>query len=704
MIINFDKAKKVAAGCLAMTSCGFALWVSQASGQAATTDVPVTLVRSNDQIATQNITGQQPATDYSQNDQGNYANLDQAQIDDQGDLNVNGWHATNASKDRQYHYIIAYDKTNNRELSRLDVTTNPVSRPDVRKVHNVYGATKSGFKVKFKLGQRIANLNQVQIISRYTDDVSGNGNPVDYWFAPITVDRSNRANLDGVTVANNQLVVSGWHATNLAANKPYHYVIVVDRTANGREVGRYLIKNPVSRPDVAKVLPNIDGARNAGFKAVFSLANLNLTHQLQIISRYSATADGNSDYVDYWFNPITSGNEANQGNLDGYSLASGKELTVNGWHATNLASLANNHFLILYDRTANRQAGQVLASAVSRPDVARVFPAIKMAGQSGFAGHFDLSKLQLIAGHTYAVVSRYSTSNQGNGSQGQCIDYWFAPFTLNQQGAWLDSVKMTTKGLQLAGWMASDQSINKTNAFAIVLNNGKEVARAKLNLQARPDVAKQSAQIYNSLNSGFSQLVEFNPTVINGTMQVILRFATSKDGNGNYVDLLNKQYSANDGVFDQISVSPNSIYVSGWHASNQSANKLYQWLIFVDQSGHELYRQRVFDINNARPDLAKNRAYILNAGQAGFKLGFSIPSQLQHHVVRIVHRITDDQGGNGNYVDLWSNPVDINAYAQRLVSRWQQIANGYAMPVSIAIQMADTGEIVNFTNVPVRPL
>lgn len=699
MIINFNRAKKVAAGCLAMSSCAFILWMSQANGQAATTtNTPVTLVQSNDPAATTAST--QDASNYNQNDQGNYANLDSAQIDDQGNLNVSGWHATNVSRNRQYHYIIAYDQTNNRELGRVNVTANPVARPDVQRVHNVYGANESGFKASFDLSQQIASLDQVQIISRYTGDAHGNGDAADYWFGPITVDRNNRANLDNVTVTNNQLVIAGWHATNLAANKPYHYVIVIDRTANGREVGRYLVKNSVSRPDVAKAFPGIGGARRSGFKATFSLANLNLTHQLQVVSRYSANATGNSNYVDYWFSPITNANEANQGHLDGYRLANGKELTVSGWHATNLAKLANNHFLILYDQTANRQVGQVLVSAVNRPDVAKACPAITMAGQAGFTGHFDLTKAQLFAGHTYAVVSRYSTSSQGNGSQGQYLDYWFTPFKLDQQGAWLDSVKMTANGLQVAGWMASDQSVNRPNAFVIVLNNGKEVARAKLNLVARPDVAKRLPQIYNSQNSGFSQLVKFKPNVINGIMQVLLRFAASQDGNSNYVDLLNQHYGSNDGAFDQISVSPNSIYVSGWYASDQSANKPYQWLIFVDQAGHELYRQQVLDVNNARSDLANNRAYILNAGQAGFKLGFNIPSQLQHQVVRIIHRITDDQAGNGNYVDFWSSPVDINAYAQRLVSRWQQIANSYAMPVSIAVQMADTGEIISFTNVP----
>ncbi|QZN93848.1 hypothetical protein KZE55_04815 [Limosilactobacillus panis] len=37
MLIDFNRAKKIAAGCLAMTSCGFVLWLSQTNSFAADT-------------------------------------------------------------------------------------------------------------------------------------------------------------------------------------------------------------------------------------------------------------------------------------------------------------------------------------------------------------------------------------------------------------------------------------------------------------------------------------------------------------------------------------------------------------------------------------------------------------------------------------------------------------------------------------------
>lgn len=704
MIINFDRAKKVATGCLAMGTCAFFLWVNQSAIRAdqVNTGQPT----SDTVTAVTNQPNDNPGTAVNQSsvdtqDQGNYACLDQEQVDSNGDLNVAGWHATNAAQGRQYHYLIAYDPVNHQEVSRQNVTENVIARPDVARTHNVYGAVRSGFKTTLKLGDRIAGLNQVQVISRYTDDVKGNGRSVDYWFAPVTINQNNNAHLDGVTTEKNYLRLTGWHATNLAANKPYHYIIVIDRTENNREVGRLLVRNPGNRPDVAKAYPDVRGAAHSGFSAYFPLNELNLNHQLQVISRYSGANDGNSDYVDYWFGPITSGNKVNQGYLDSYDLSSGHQLTVTGWHLTGLAGLESHHFLILFDQTTNQQVGQVAPVVINRPDVARAFPGINQAAYAGFTANFALNRVHLVAGHTYAVVSRYSTDSAGNGDQGQYTDCWLAPFTLNHHGAaWLDSIKMTDNGLRVAGWLASDQSLNKPYPYVIVLNDDKEIDRSPLTLTDRPDVGRRYRQVYHSQKSGFSAFIKLNPAQVTGHLRMILRFSGRADGNSDYLDLLDQSLASNDGHFDVVTVNQNRLYVSGWHASDQSAGKPYQWLIFVDQDGHELYRQRVLDINNPRPDLANKRSFILGAGQAGFKLGFTIPNQLHHHTVRVIHRYTDDPQGNGNFVDWWSGPVAIDPWGQQLRNQWQSVINTFRLPVSIAVQDANTGEVVNYSNVP----
>lgn len=660
MLIDFNRAKKIAAGCLAMTSCGFALWLSQTNSFAAdNTPAPVVVAdqqaRPSQTAPAKSQTTPAQSTNYDHADQGNYANLDSAQINDQGQLTVSGWHATNAAKDRPYHYIIAVNKATNQEIGRQNVTDQAVTRTDVQRVHNVYGADQSGFNTSFKLGKGLAKLNQVQIVSRYTNDAQENGNAVDYWFAPVTIDRNNRANLDGATVAKGQMVINGWHATNLAAGKGHHFIIVLDRTSN-QEVARQLV-TPVKRPDVAKAFPGIAGADESGFTVKIPLTKLNLNHQLQVISRYAGASDGNSDYVDYWFSPITSGNQFSQGYLDSFNLSDGHHLTFSGWHVDNLSGFENNHYAILYDLTARRQVAVVNTTTVNRPDVVRALPNVTGAAQSGFNGQFDLTKASLISGHSYAVVSRYSTSDQGNGDQGQYNDFWSAPVVLNQRASWLDSVKMSKQGLQIAGWMVSDAALAKKYPYVIVLNNGKEIKRAKLTLTNRPDVAARYSQVYNSAQSGFATTVPLDLGTANGTLKLILRFSNDAAGNGNFDDQYSPDYATNAGAFDQINITANSIYVSGWHASNQAVNKPYQFLIFVDQNGHELYRQEVLDKNRARTDVANAFPAIYNSGQSGYQLAFGMPNQLRNQNVRIIHRFTDDKLGNGNYVDYTSGPV-----------------------------------------------
>lgn len=670
--VDFHHAKKLAMSALAMTSCGFILWLNQVNGQAADNQ-PATVATDqlvntesttgSSQQATPDTTSQNSSVDV--NDHGNYANLDSQQINDQGQLVATGWHATNESAGRDYHYLIAYDMTNNREIARQNIsgTDNVVRRPDVQRAHNVAGAGQSGFKVTFDLSKVLANTDAVQLVSRYSSDPQGNANNVDYWFAPITVNRSNYASLDGATATDGKLTLTGWHASNQAADKPYHYIIVLDRTT-GREVARQVVSERVKRPDVAKALPGIEGAGQSGFTVSFDLNRFNFNHQLQVLSRYSATQDGNSNYLDYYFAPITSGSNVNAGAVDRIDWSNLAAVSISGWHANDAAQFEPNHFLILFDNTANRQVAVAKVSNNQRSDVAKAYPGIKMAGQSGFTGGFDLTKASLTGGHSYAIVSRYSTSDQGNGGAGSYTDYWSAPVTLNQHQSNIDSIRMTTTGLQVSGWMASDYSTSSPYAYVIILNNGHEIARQALTLTDRPDVAKVMSSIYNSRQSGFSTLVKFDPTQVTGNLQVILRFSSDKAGNSQYDDQYSQNYASNQGWFDQTALKGNQVVVSGWHASNQSASHKYHWLIAVDQNGHELGRWQVTNANQARPDLATAVGYILNSDHSGFNITFNVTDNMQHKVIRLIDRLTDDPAGNGNAIDVYSNGVSINSGAQ----------------------------------------
>ena len=480
-------------------------------------------------------------------DNGNYGYLDAAQVVNNNDLHISGWQATNQAAGKDNRYLVAYDSTTNTELGRTSVTEN-VARPDVAKAYpDVVNAKDSGYQATMNNldWSKVKSVDdQIHIVSRYSDAANGEGNHVDNWSQPINLDKGNYAYLDNFGVKDNQLQVTGWNATNQSLGKANHYVILFDRTT-GREITRNKIE-VAERPDVAKVYPQVINAKASGFSTAFSLAGIDFNHELQVISRYSDAANGEGNRVDYWFAPkkFMSGNTSNQGNLDSFNLSNG-QLTVSGWHATDYSQIENNHYLILFDNTNKIQVKTIKVANVTRPDVAKVYPNVQTAGRSGFDVNFG--SVVLIPNHSYSIVSRYSTLDGGNGDnrQSKYTDWWSASITLNQQASYIDSFTKTDSGYNVKGWMASDQSINKPNAYLILLNNGQEVARTKVELTDRPDVAKVYPSIYNSQKSGFNGEFKVDPAKVNGTLKVIMRFA-GDDANQNYSDQYSHDYLVND--------------------------------------------------------------------------------------------------------------------------------------------------------------
>lgn len=630
-----------------------------------TTDASADTVTPAQQVTMQqtNVAAQTaPQTEnssYNKADQGNYAALDSVQLNQQGQLEVSGWHATNAAVNRPNHWLIAYDETTRQELNRIQVQT-PVARPDVARVHNVYDAAKSGFHEQLNLTPAaITNGDSITVVSRYTADPAGNGDAVDYWFAPFKIDTRNEAYLEGTKLTDNQLVVGGWHATNQATTHPYHYLILLDQTANGRELGRVKVQDPLARPDVARIYPLVNNAGQSGFQGAFDLGKVNFNHRLQVISRYSGSAAGNSDYVDYWF-PTFGGPTENRANLDGVDWSNGQQLKVTGWHANNLSQLESHHYLILFDNTANRQVAVAAGQGAARPDVARAFPEITTAGRSGFTGTFDLTVARPDPHHQYSVVSRYSTSAEGNGGAGQYTDYWLGVTMGQQRASYLDRIKMENDGLHLAGWMVDGNAADKQYAYAIVLSDGHEISRTRLHMVARPDIARLYPANFNSLNSGFDALVSFNPAQTGNNLQVILRFTDDPAGNGNADDQYSAVYPTNAGYLDQFSLSPTNLTISGWHVSDRTAGEKYQYLIALGQNGREIQRWRLTDLH-ARPDVIASNPAILENDQAGFATSITIPNSMYGQTVQLIHRYTNDEGGNGHYTDWYAAPVYIPA-------------------------------------------
>ncbi len=618
-------------------------------------------------------------SNYDHNDNGSYGAFDSVTVND-NQLHVTGWQATNQATQygNKNRFLIAIghnEQGQQTELGRTKLDSQTIiARPDVKNVHNVYNAENSGFNANIKLDVNKLQTyrNAIQIISRYSGSADGNSQYIDYVSAPVVLNRDNNAWLDEMKVTNNQLHVSGWNATNKALGKQNHYLILFDRTL-GHELSRVRV-NGVARPDVEEAYPQVINADISGFDANFSLSNVDLTHQLQIISRYSDVTNGEGNNVNYWFAPqqLMTANPANQGNLDQFNISKAGEVTVAGWHATDASSVENNRFLILFDQTAGHQIASLKITNTARPDVAKVYPNIKNSQDSGFNTTFKVNPSDIIYGHQYSVVSRYSTDPNGNGNDGKHMDYWSAPITLNHSANNIDQLGVTDKGLQISGWMASDASATQSHAYILVMNNGKEITRQEVKLSSRPDVAKAYPSMYNSELSGFNTTIALpNDIAQLNNLQLLLRFSTAADGNPYLNHPVTDQWSgkynltANEGSFDYIKVNGSTVEVQGWHASNLSAAKPYQYLIVLN-NGKEVGRSLIMGAEGklSRPDV--NRVYpsILNSGQSGFEGSVVLANNLRNTKVQLIHRFTNDPAGNGNYVDLTSPVLTIDSNYQ----------------------------------------
>lgn len=446
--------------------------------------------------------------------------LDTFNVLSDGNMHVSGWNANDMSINKQYHYIIIYDSTTKKEITRVRV--NNTARSDVAAAQkSVYGAANSGFSIVVPFTSKMVG-DYIQIVSRYSDSANGEGNHTDFWFGTKTFNE-NIGSLDNFKVSGTQLVVNGWHAADSTVNKPYHYVIVYDATKN-KEIERVLVDSTL-RSDVVSAHGNVYGSKNSGFSINVAFTNAMVGDKIQIVSRYT---DNKGNNTDYWFNAQTF--NQNMASLDNFEIV-GNQLVISGWHAADSTVNKDTHYIIIYDATTNKEITRVLSSSTIRNDVAKVNGDVYNAAKSGFSINIPLTKAMI--GDKIQVVSRYTNSN------GQNTDYWFGAQTFDANIGSIDSVKRISSTVTVNGWHASDMTIGKPYHFVIIWDSttGKELGRYRVtNTQQRLDVQQKYSDVYNSLNSGFKVTIP-NLVIPNGDkIQVISRYSSANNGQSNYVD------------------------------------------------------------------------------------------------------------------------------------------------------------------------
>lgn len=345
----------------------------------------------------------------------------------------------------------------------------------------------------------------------------------------------NVASLDDISVNDNNLHISGWHAATESSSKPYSYLFIMDADTN-KEIQRIKI-NRTRRDDVHNVYADISNSENSGFSVNIPLSNSIKGHKIRIISRYTDDPRGNGNSVDYGFhksitveNPIES-----VASLDSVQHQNGN-LAVRGWFADNQSVGKPYRYLIALDAANNHELGRYAMTTINRPDVASIYTGISNAVQSGFATNITLQSDML--GKNIRFVARYSDSPNGNGN---FVDHWFDGITKIKNGtnqASLDDFKLTKENLYVHGWHATDFSIGKPYSYVLVLNakNNQELARFRFNRQARADVLKAYPDVINAQESGFNFNIPISANMKGKTVRIVSRYSDSPNGNGNTSD------------------------------------------------------------------------------------------------------------------------------------------------------------------------
>lgn len=222
------------------------------------------------------------------------------------------------------------------------------------------------------------------------------------------------------------------------------------------------------------------------------------------------------------------------GFLDDFSIKDNK-LHISGWYANNDAVGKNCSYVILTSEDIHTEYARAKSAQVARPDVAKAYPSLKDAGQSGFDVSLPLPKAAV--GHKVRVIFRHTDDPAGNGHAAD----WSTVVDLGKSAAYLDrdDIEQYTNKLKVSGWFASDWSLVLQYHYLILYDQTakKEVQRLKVQPTLREDVAKANPDIFNAAFAGFSGEFDYSQSLIDHDLQIVARYSNDgKNGEGTKAD------------------------------------------------------------------------------------------------------------------------------------------------------------------------
>jgi flagellum-specific peptidoglycan hydrolase FlgJ len=477
-------------------------------------------------------------------------------------------------------------------------------------------------------------------------------------------DKVNAGSLEAAVVSGDSMYIRGWHVATDAEGKNNAFVIILDSNTN-QELARYKI-TPTTRNDVGSAYSKVTNSANSGFEISVPFTSQFAGKNVTVISRYSSSSDGNSDYVDYNFSADFN---KNVGNIDNFSLNEDGTISVSGWHAADATVTDTNHFIILYDATTNKEVTQIKVDNSQRNDVAGAYGDVYNSVNSGF--NVKMKYSASLVGHTLKVVSRYSSSAEGNGASGSYVDYWSDGKVFGQNQSSLDSFDVQGKSLVVSGWHANNDSIELNNRFIIIYDatKGTEIGRYNVDSVERRDVQNYLPSVFNADKSGFSLNIQLTQEMIGDDIQVISRYSSQNDGEGYKVDnyFTPKKFNQSAASLDNFSIDGDKITISGWDANDYGAGLDNRFIILYDKTKNkEITRINISDID--RQDVADQFGGYYNASKSGFSISIKLTNAMIGDELQVVSRYSNSKDGEGIKTDHWFDTKTFNVNEGRLDS------------------------------------
>lgn len=241
------------------------------------------------------------------------------------------------------------------------------------------------------------------------------------------------------------------------------------------------------------------------------------------------------------------------------------------------------------------------------------------------------------------------------------MSYDFSGYYTTEQGAaepekvtsggYLDSVTFDGDRVSVSGWFGTDQAQNKPYHYVILTSDGHELARQQVDLVDRPDVHIAYPDIDGKC--GFTAEFDYTKEMAGKKVTIYFRYTDDPAGNGNFADFTaDHEFTQNLAYLDgkKSTVLTNQLQLTGWHAADTTLGLQHRFLILL-ADGQEIQRLKVDPVD--RPDVAKAYPGVYGAAQAGFSGSFNYPSDLVGKKLQLVSRYSDDEHGEGHYVDYW---------------------------------------------------